>query len=129
MKDKSKKTKNESMYELKKPCPSCPFRKNTIMKLSENRLPTIVRSIESNSIFPCHNTIDYEKQTDENSDNFIVDHEKNKMCAGAMIFMKKDNRYSRRLELAEEAGYIKHEDLMEHADCVIDSLDEREIHE
>ncbi|GAB6461425.1 hypothetical protein bcgnr5390_11400 [Bacillus luti] len=120
-------TKNETMFSKKEPCKTCPFRKNTIMKLRANRLPSIVHDIERNNIFPCHNTINYKKQTDENSENFTVDYKKNKMCAGAMIFMLKDNRYSRRLELAEEAGYIKTEDLMKHADCIIDSLAEREI--
>ncbi|WP_336481144.1 hypothetical protein [Bacillus sp. FJAT-53711] len=90
-------------------------------------MPYIVNELHSNKMFFCYKTIDYTNQTNEDTGEFTADYKRNKMCAGAMIFLEKQNTPNRLMELGKRAGYLSKDELLKHKDCVIDSLDEREI--
>ncbi|MGF9891497.1 hypothetical protein ABEX78_22840 [Priestia megaterium] len=115
------------MFKLKKPCNNCPFLKNSPMKLEESRLPEIVEHLDDNGFFPCHKTIDYEKQQNEETGEFTNDYKKNQFCAGAITYLEKHNRPNGPLQVYQRIGLYDPEDYLKHKDKVIDSLEERSI--
>lgn len=115
------------MFKAKKPCKDCPFLKNSPMKLDEERLPEIVDSLDNDSDFICHKTIDYDKQIDEETGERTHYLEQNQFCAGAIIYLEKHNRPNAPLQIAQRLGWYDPEDYLKHKDKVIDSLEERSI--
>lgn len=115
------------MFKLKKPCPGCPFLKNSPTGLHPDRLPSIVEDLHNGDVFYCHKTIDYGKQFNEETDEFIKDVEKNQFCAGAMIYLEKQKAPNQIMQIAGRLGYYNNEEVIEHKERVIDSLEERSI--
>lgn len=58
------------MFDLKRPCDNCPFRKEGGIRLHPGRAREIARGQIDNPgmTFPCHKTVDYEAE-DANDDN------------------------------------------------------------
>ncbi|QJX80036.1 hypothetical protein [Priestia megaterium] len=115
------------MFKKKKPCNNCPFLKNSPMKLEKERLPGIVESLEDGGDFICHKTIDYENQIDEETGMKTHYLKQNQFCAGAIIYLEKNNLYSDPLEKCQRLGLYKPEDYLKHKDMVINSMEERSV--
>ncbi|MEM4992279.1 hypothetical protein WKH56_07025 [Priestia sp. SB1] len=115
------------MFKVKKPCNNCPFLKNSPMKLHKDRLPEIVDHLDDNGFFPCHKTIDYNKQMNEETGQVTEDLEKNQFCAGAITYLEKHNCPNTPLQVFQRIGRYDPEDYLKHKEKVIDSLEERSI--
>ena len=87
-----------SDYDLKKPCPGCPFRtEGGVRGLCEERLEEIV---ESDGGFTCH------------------EHEEHE-CAGFLIFNLENRSAPQMMRIAGRLGMIDEDALMSHVDEVI----------
>lgn len=99
------------MFDLKKPCKDCPFIKDGTMirSLGEGRMDEIKESLLNDLSFPCHKTVDYEHGS----------REKEQHCAGAMIWLYKQDRPNQIMRIAERLGHLSCEQLKGY-DKVID---------
>jgi len=80
-------------YKMTKPCDECPFLKGSWFEF--NRLME-----HASGEFPCH------KACDNNDDGDFVEKPDNKTphCAGALIFLEKQNRPHQMMRIAERLG-------------------------
>ncbi|MFS0883264.1 hypothetical protein [Metabacillus niabensis] len=80
-------------FDLKKPCKDCPFIKgsSTNVTLSEGRIEGIVKDLRNDMSFTCHKTLDKPKLEQQH-------------CAGAMIFLEKEDRPNQIMRIAERIG-------------------------
>lgn len=94
-------------FDLKKPCKDCPFIKGscTNTTLAEGRLEGIVDDIRNDMSFTCHKTLDNESS-------------KQQHCAGAMVFLEKENRPNQMMRIAERVGMYDHTKLDMNVDIV-----------
>lgn len=84
-------------FNMKKPCQDCPFRpgSSTNETLAEGRLDEIVSDIRGGSAFICHKTLDHVKN--------------NEHCAGALVFLEREDRPNQLMRVAERLGvYDRH---------------------
>jgi hypothetical protein len=114
------------MFKLKKPCKDCPFLKNSSTPLHPDRLPSIVEDLHNDSVFYCHKTIDYKNQIDEEGECTHYT-ERNQFCAGAMIFLEKQNMPNQMMRIGGRLRQYNYKEILEHKDLVIDDLKERAI--
>lgn len=70
-----------------RPCARCPFRTDIEPFIRADRAREIANALCSNSIFHCHETVDYNDE-DEEGNGQITD--KSKWCTGALIVMEKE---------------------------------------
>jgi hypothetical protein len=73
------------MFNIKKPCKDCPFRKDGMMlkSLGHERVGEILEGVvNGDDFFSCHKTVDYDKE-----DHSLT--EQNNFCAGALIAIEK----------------------------------------
>lgn len=91
------------MFELKQPCKDCPFIDGGIMQrsLADGRLDEIKENLLNDKSFPCHKTVDYENG----------DRGKEKHCAGAMIYLYKNDRPNQLMRIGERLGMLKESEL------------------
>lgn len=85
-------------FNLKKPCKDCPFivGSSTNTTLAEGRLAGIVEDIQNDMSFTCHKTLEKQKPDQEH-------------CAGAMIFLERQDRPNQMMRIAERIGiYDRH---------------------
>lgn len=119
------------MFNLKRPCDSCPFRKVGGIRLDERRAREVAGyfvNVENarpwtGATFPCHNTVVDVDEDDETPDarSLRGDWE---LCAGGVILGRKlGGTQAQIVQLAERLGCLKPDDLKD-ADQVVDSLDE-----
>lgn len=89
-------------YDLKKPCPDCPFRTDIKTYIKAERAEDICESLLSGKDFPCHKTTgsDDEGETTVESNS--------KMCAGAMIMLEHMRRPTQMMRISERLGYYNH---------------------
>lgn len=81
-------------FDLKKPCVDCPFvpGSSTNTTLSEGRIEGIVYDISHNDMsFTCHKTLDLPSPDQQH-------------CAGAMIYLEKQNNPNQVMRIAERFG-------------------------
>lgn len=71
-------------FDLKKPCPHCPFRNDIKPYLSRDRVEELQSALESGRTFTCHKT------TVAGDEDEMVDGPNAQHCAGALILMEKD---------------------------------------
>jgi len=73
---------------MKKPCANCPFVDPVMqMSLGEERLSGIKDHVAGGGFFPCHKTIDYDKQEEAHEKGFDYDIDEvlnRRECAGAV---------------------------------------------
>lgn len=105
------------MFDLKKPCNDCPFRKDEMMieTLGKERMTGIVTNvIKEDGFFSCHKTIDYSVDTDRLQPQ-------NQFCAGALIAIEKANATydNKNTRIAVGFGFYDPKQL-EDKDSVID---------
>lgn len=79
--------------ELKQPCKDCPFIKgsSTNTTLREGRIDGIVEDIRNDLSFTCHKTLDKADQDQQH-------------CAGALIFLEKEDNPNQLMRVAERLG-------------------------
>lgn len=87
-------------FNLAQPCTGCPFVVgNSINRqLNKRQLKGIVKSIRGGNTFTCYKSLG--KSTEENEH-----------CAGAMIFLERENRPNQEMEIARQCGDYVREDL------------------
>jgi hypothetical protein len=110
-------------YDLKRPCPNCPFRRDRHGFL--NRAPEIAQALRDGGEFACHQTtvaVEGDDGTCERMD--VTD---SKMCAGALAVMERDNGPNQMMRIAERLGMYDHTRLDPGAP-VFDSLAEFVAH-
>lgn len=62
-----------TVFNLRKPCKNCPFKKGTDMELRPGRMEGIVESLkDDHAVFHCHKTLDQEDKS---------------ACMGALAYM------------------------------------------
>jgi hypothetical protein len=82
-------------FNLKKPCKDCPFRSDINIYLTLPRVLEICRSLVNGGTFPCHKT------TESREDGELEATEKSEHCAGALIFLEKQNMPNQMMRIAE----------------------------
>lgn len=94
-------------FDMKKPCKECPFIKGsaTNITLREGRLDGIVNEISNGSTFTCHKTLDKKSSEQQH-------------CAGAMIYLERDNNPNQMMRIAERIGCYNHKELDMEVDII-----------
>jgi len=76
------------MFDLKKPCPDCPFRKDVKQYLRPGRMTEIMEDLESDKTFSCHK-------------HLPRDGKKEQHCAGALLYLEAQNNPNQMMRIAE----------------------------
>lgn len=94
-------------FDLKTPCKDCPFIKgsSTNTTLAEGRLESIVADIRVGMSFTCHKTLELPST-------------KQQHCAGALVFLEKEENPNQMMRIAERIGFYDHKKLNMDADIV-----------
>ncbi|RST57658.1 hypothetical protein D5F11_021600 [Siminovitchia terrae] len=94
-------------FDLKTPCKDCPFIKgsSTNKTLAEDRIEGIVDDIRAGMTFTCHKTL--QKHTSEQQH-----------CAGALIFLEKENKPNQMMKIAERLGLYDHRKLKMNVEII-----------
>lgn len=88
-------------YTLRRPCAHCPFRSDIHPYLGEARAREIGETILFNdATFSCHEHNIWDE--DEEGNAFVS--EEKYHCAGAMIFLEKQDRPNQMMRIAERIG-------------------------
>lgn len=87
-------------FNLKEPCKDYPFvlGSNTNTTLAKGRLEGIIEDIRNDLSFTCHKTLDLPSRSQQH-------------CAGAMIFLEKEERPNQIMRIAERVGLYNHSEL------------------
>lgn len=90
-------------FDLKIPCKDCPFVKgsSTNVSLAEGRIEGIVQDLRAGMSFTCHKTIQ------AYTDKPVVEQH----CAGAMIFLERENHPNQIMRVAERIGLYDYKKL------------------
>lgn len=80
------------MFKLKQPCPKCPFRSDIEPYLTYERADEISAFLLADQTFPCHETIDYDEDTDDEEPYYAVWGDDWQYCAGALIILMRMER-------------------------------------
>lgn len=102
-------------FDLKTPCKDCPFILNssTNSTLRKGRLEEIVDDIRTGSSFICHKTIQ------EYTDKPV----KEQHCAGALIFLEREDNPNQMMRIAERIGFYDRQKLDINRDDIINNDD------
>lgn len=94
-------------FELKQPCKDCPFLKGscTNLTLSEGRIEGIVHDIRAGASFTCHKTLELHSSEQQH-------------CAGALVFLEKEERPNQIMRIAERIGLYDHRKLKMDVDLI-----------
>lgn len=114
------------MFALKRACSDCPFRKQGGIRLNEARTREIAGyfiDASQSSTFPCHKTVDYDNEDEEDGDRPTSNVGDWQMCAGGMIFADKAGQLSTMMQLGTRLGLMKIDEL-QGRDEIVDTLDE-----
>ena len=84
-------------YEMKTPCPLCPFRTDVEPFLLVARVEEILNSLVQ-AEFPCHKTT----ATDDEGETFVPKDAQH--CAGALILLEKMEQPSQMMRICERLG-------------------------
>jgi len=85
-------------YDLKNPCPNCPFRTDIPAYLNSGRVREIERGLDRGT-FACHKTVKWDDEG-EITVNDVNQHH----CAGALILLEKLERPSQLMRIMERLG-------------------------
>lgn len=89
-------------YTLRRPCKNCPFRSDIRGYLTQERAEEIVDGLMRGGTFSCHKTNDFEEGDDGWTET--VETEKSQHCAGALIFLEKNDAPNQMMRIAERLG-------------------------
>lgn len=90
-------------FNLRKPCPHCPFRSDGSGYLHPERAREIAKGLKSGDWFACHHTT--EMVEDETGEEDLGCVSTSEHCAGAMILLEKIDRPSTAMQLSERLRY------------------------
>lgn len=91
------------MFDLKRPCKNCPFRKGQGERFGLNRLR--LREIKNAPAFPCHKTIDYSASDDgETTTDTVYKNDAPQQCAGLMAVLKREDADNQIMQVAQRFG-------------------------
>ena len=84
-------------FDMTKPCNNCPFLLDVNFPLSPARAEDICTELLKGKTFQCHKTLDYacNKPAEQNQPQH---------CAGAAIFLEKQNAPNQLMRIAERLG-------------------------
>lgn len=86
-------------FDMKTPCPHCPFRTDIRPYLTRDRAQEIADGLTRHQqTFSCHETTEH----DDDGEAIIRDDEQH--CAGAMIMLEAMNRPNQMMRIAERFG-------------------------
>lgn len=93
------------MFDLKRPCVSCPFRRGQgeLFKLPPDRLDEIFDA----PAFQCHKTVDYEHF----EDGQLRQGDRPQQCAGLMAVLHREGQPNQIMQVAERLGAFDPDDL------------------
>lgn len=94
-------------FKLKRPCESCPFRSDIRGFLRRARAKEIAEALLHDQTFTCHKTLDYSEE-DEKRHHIL---NTSSHCAGAAIFLEKQQRPNQMMRIAERLGMYRLADL------------------
>lgn len=113
-------------FDLHSPCKSCPFRRDVRGFIHPERAEEIIEAIlYRDQTFTCHKTVDYDRMPDDAEDYLPGD--KDQHCAGATIFLEKQERPNQMMRIAERLGFYDRSKLKMDAP-VFDDEDEMVAH-
>lgn len=94
-------------FDLNQPCKDCPFIKksSTNMTLAEGRLDGIISDIRHDMSFTCRKTLNLKTNEQQH-------------CAGALIFLERENNPNQMMRIAERLGRYDRTKLKMEADIV-----------
>lgn len=93
------------MFDLKRPCVSCPFRKGQGERYA---LPLArLREIRDGVAFQCHGTVDYEFYDDDE----LRQGDRPQQCAGLMAILIRERRPNTIMQVAQRLGHAALDDL------------------
>lgn len=87
-------------FSLVRPCPHCPFRIDIDGYLRPGRAIEIAQSLASGSMFPCHETTEWDEEDEE-----MFASKDSIQCAGALILMEKVETPNQMARMAERFGF------------------------
>jgi hypothetical protein len=90
-------------FNMVRPCPHCPFRKDNVPFLHPERAKDIADGLKMGTWFGCHETIEFVDENEDEGELKCVDTTEH--CAGAMILMEKINRPTQAMQLSERLRY------------------------
>jgi hypothetical protein len=91
-------------FDLKRPCPACPFRSDVTPYIRAARVKEIERGlVREQGTFACHKTVDYENE-DEDGEAEHCPSEGEQHCAGALILLERIGRPNQMMRIAERLG-------------------------
>lgn len=83
------------MFDLKRPCVNCPFRKGQGSRFALN--PDRLHEIIAGVAFQCHKTVDYEKWSDPHGRSG----DRPQQCAGLMAVLHRSGQHNQIMQVAE----------------------------
>jgi hypothetical protein len=96
-----------TMFDMKRPCDNCPFRKEGGIRLHPARARQIAKSqIDGQgATFPCHKTVNYDAvDKDDDSGNHAWQRG-NQYCAGALNFALNVGSLNQMMRIAARTGW------------------------
>lgn len=89
-------------FNMTKPCVDCPFivGSRTNRTLAEGRIESIVEDIMNDKSFTCHKTLEMPSRKQEH-------------CAGALIYLEREDRPNQIMRIAERIGIYDRNKLIE----------------
>lgn len=115
------------MFELKKPCDNCPFRRSGGVRLTSGRIADIAGMMlsEDGGAFWCHKTTDsVDDDLDSSGHRSTI---KSQHCAGALIFAEKNGVTTQAMRIAKTLDLYRPDMVLDDqttVDQVFDSLAE-----
>ena len=94
-------------FDLKTPCRDCPFitGSSTNISLAKGRIEGIVKDIREDLSFTCHKTLELPEMDQQH-------------CAGAMIFLEREENPNQIMRIAERIGLYDYKKLDMNADII-----------
>ncbi len=86
-------------YEMRQPCPKCPFRSDVKPYITPTRAREI---LTGNAEFACHATLDY---AHDDEDGEGKETPKTQHCAGVLICLEHDERPHQMMRIAESLRF------------------------
>jgi hypothetical protein len=85
------------MFDLVRPCPTCPFRKGQgeLFQLKEMRLASIFTA----PAFQCHGTVDYNEDSGRPGN-------RPQQCAGLMALLHREGKPNQIMQIATRLGHL-----------------------
>lgn len=84
-------------FDLHRPCANCPFRHDVPGYLTPARAHEIATALLNDATFTCHKTI-------ESTDDGTVETPQSQHCAGALIFLERQDRPNQMMRWMERIG-------------------------